>query len=80
MRVRVQKWGNDLAVCIPESFANAMRIEEDTEVDLSIVKGKLTIGFATDPEPTLEELLERITPENRHGEFETGPSVGAEAW
>lgn len=29
---------------------------------------------------TLEELLRGITPENLHGEWDTGPAVGEEAW
>lgn len=28
--------------------------------------------------PTLEELVEQITPENRHGETDWGPDVGKE--
>jgi antitoxin MazE len=80
MKVRVQKWGNSLAVRIPKSFATETRIEQDTEVDLSIVEGKLVISPATVPEVTLEQLLERVTPENCPGEFETGPAVGAEIW
>jgi antitoxin MazE len=80
MRVRVQRWGNSLAVRIPKSFAAETRIEQDTEVDLSITEGKLIISPVARPEITLEELLERMTPENRHGEFKTGPPVGAEIW
>ena len=29
---------------------------------------------------SLRELLDRVTEENRHGEEETGPAVGNEAW
>jgi len=29
---------------------------------------------------SLEELVARITPENRHAEAETGASVGNEVW
>jgi antitoxin MazE len=80
MKVRVRKWGNSLALRIPKSFATETRIEEDTEVDLSIVEGKLVISPVTPPEVTLEQLLERMTPENLHGEVLTGPAVGAEIW
>jgi antitoxin MazE len=80
MKVRVQKWGDTLALRIPESFASEMRIEQDTEVDLSIVDGKLIISSTKGWAVTLEDLLERITPENRPGEFQTGPSFGAEEW
>ena len=54
MKVRVQKWGNSLAVRIPKAFAVETRIEQDTEVDLSIVGGKLVINPANAPEITLE--------------------------
>ena len=80
MKVRVQRWGNSLAVRIPKSFAAETRIEQDTEVDLSISEGKLIISRVTRPEITLEQLLERVTPENVHGEIKTGPPVGAEEW
>ncbi len=34
----------------------------------------------TSSPPSLSSLLERVTDENRHGEVETGPAVGNEAW
>jgi antitoxin MazE len=80
VKVKVQRWGNSLAVRIPKSFAADTRIEQDTEVELSIDKGRLIISPVSPRAITLEELLEGVTPENLHGEFETGPAVGAEAW
>jgi antitoxin MazE len=69
-----------LAVRIPKSFAAETRIQQDTEVELSIDKGRLMITPLPAGVITLEELLDGVTPENLHGEFETGPAVGAEAW
>jgi antitoxin MazE len=80
MQVRVQKWGNGLAVRIPKSFAIEARIEPDEVVDLSLVDGKLIISPTTRTGVTLEDLLQGVTEENLHGEFETGPAAGAEAW
>jgi antitoxin MazE len=80
MRVKIQRWGNSLAVRIPKSFAAETRIQQDTEVELSMDEGRLIITPVGSREMTLEELLEGVTPDNRHGEFETGPAVGAEAW
>jgi antitoxin MazE len=80
MRVRVQRWGNSLAVRIPKSFAAETRIQQDTEVELSIDEGRLIISPAVPRPLTLEELLEGVTAESLHGEFETGPAVGGEAW
>jgi antitoxin MazE len=80
MKLRVQRWGNSLAVRIPKSFAADTRIQQDTEVELSIDKGRLIISPVTPRGITLDELLEGVTPENLHGEFEMGPAVGAEVW
>ncbi len=39
-----------------------------------------SVGPVDAPTRTLEQLLRGVTPENRHGETGTGPSVGSEAW
>jgi antitoxin MazE len=69
-----------LAVRIPESFAIETHLEQDTVVELTAAEGKLIISPVTCRELTLEQLLEGVTPENLHDEFETGPAVGVEAW
>lgn len=73
MRTKVQKWGNSLALLIPQPFAIEAGLQPDSPVEVSLVEGKLVIEPVV--EPTLEELLSQITPENRHGEVETGPAV-----
>ena len=42
--------------------------------------GALVLARLPEQEPTLDELLERVTPENLHGEWDTGKSVGRETW
>ena len=80
MKVKVQRWGHSLAVRIPKAFAAETRIHQDGEVELSIDQGRLIISPVTPGVVTLEGLLEGVTPENLHGEIETGAAVGAEAW
>lgn len=80
MRVQVQKWGNSLALRIPKSFAAETELSLGSDVDLTIEDGRLVVTPLSKPKHTLEELLARVTPENRHDEVGTGPSVGAEAW
>lgn len=80
MRVQVQKWGNSLALRIPKSFAAETELSLGSDVDLTIEDGRLVVTPLSKPKHTLEELLARVTPENRHDEVDTGPSVGAEAW
>ncbi len=45
---------------------------------------KLTVSLARrakrTPRVSLDRLLERVTEENRHPEFDTGPAVGKEEW
>ena len=80
MKTRVQKWGNSLALRIPKSFAVEARLAENTPVELSLVEGRLVIRPLGPEAPTLEELLRGVTDQNLHGEWDTGPAVGREAW
>ena len=80
MKTRVQKWGNSLAVRIPQPFAKESKIEENSEVDVSLEKGRLVVVPVDRPQYSLKELVSRITPRNLHAEVETRGAVGNEAW
>jgi antitoxin MazE len=80
MKTRVQKWGNSLALRIPQSFAAEVRLTEGAAVELSLVEGKLLIQPIAQSPCTLDELLQGVTDENIHGEWDTGPAVGREVW
>jgi antitoxin MazE len=73
MRTKVQKWGNSLALRIPQPFAIEAGLQPDSPVEVLLVEGKLVIEPVV--EPTLAELLSQVTSENRHGEIETSPAV-----
>lgn len=79
MQTRIQKWGNSLALRIPKSFAAETQLTQDTLVDLTLQDGKLVIT-PLEPTVTLEQLLALVTPENQHGEQETGKAMGQEVW
>ncbi len=80
MLVKVQKWGNSLAVRIPKALAEEAGLEVGNEVELRAVDGQLRVAPTQEPRYTLEELVSQITPENRHGEIDWGPPVGNEVW
>jgi antitoxin MazE len=81
MKTRVRKWGNSLAVRIPKSFAQEVGLQNESSVEVSIIKGKLLVTpIARRSRPTLKQLLSQITDDNRHGEFHTGAALGNEAW
>lgn len=79
MKTRIQKWGNSLALRIPRPFAEESNLREDSPVDISMRNGKLVVVPLRESF-SLEELVEGITPQNRHTEVGTGPSVGNESW
>jgi antitoxin MazE len=80
MKTRVQKWGNSLALRIPRPFAEETNLHENSAVDVSVRSGKLVVVPLAERAITLEELVEQITPENRHDEIVTGEPRGKEIW
>jgi antitoxin MazE len=80
VRIRVQKWGNSLAVRIPRSFARDTALNEGTEVELELEDGRLVITPVGDQEYDLSALLDRVTPETLHGEVDTGARDGKVSW
>lgn len=80
MKTRVQKWGDNLALCIPKPFATRVGLQHNSPVELSLVNGKIIIAPVIEPALTLELLLAQINQDNVHGEIETGPAIGKEAW
>jgi antitoxin MazE len=80
MRTRVQKWGNSLALRIPKAFANEIGLHRETPVEISLADGKLVITPENKPKPTLKQLLAKVTKDNLHHEFDTGPAAGSEMW
>lgn len=80
MRTRLQKWGNSLAVRIPQPFAKESNLEENSTVDITLRHGNLIIVPVRGPEYSLEELVGRITRKNLHREVSVGKKRGNEAW
>jgi len=80
MKTRLQKWGNSLAIRIPQPFAKETNLAENSAVDVSLRNGELVIAPVKEPELVLEDLLARITKANRHDEVDTGNRRGNEAW
>lgn len=79
MIAAVAKWGNSLALRIPAAFAREISIREGASVDISVADGVLLVRPVDETHVyDLDDLLCRITEENRHGEIATGRSVGNE--
>lgn len=80
MNMRIQKWGNSLALRIPKSFAKEARIDQGATVTISVKDGKLIIATPTRQKYTLDALLSGISKKNIHQEWEMSKPAGKEAW
>jgi antitoxin MazE len=78
--IRVKKWGNSLALRIPSQIADELNLQDSSVVMFSSDK----FGFYARPlqrqRPSLEELVDKITPENTHPETDWGQAEGKEVW
>lgn len=77
MNATVQKWGNSLGVRIPQRIAKQFDVVNGSKVEIMVTEQGIILK-PVDNDPTLEELLARITPENRHEEIDFGGPVGRE--
>jgi antitoxin MazE len=79
MEIRVQKWGNSLAIRIPKVYADEMNVNQGTLLRINMKDNNLILE-PTQKKKKLEALLAKVTDENIHDEIETGNGVGNEAW
>ena len=80
MRARVQKWGNSLALRIPKAVAVELGLQADAPVEMRLDDGSIVIEALNDASYRLDELLDRVTTSNVHGEQDFGPPLGKETW
>ena len=80
MHVRVQKWGNSLAVRLPKPLAEDAEVKEGTVLNLAVSEGKVVATPVEKKKQSLKQLLAKITRKNLHAEVDSGPSVGREIW
>ncbi|MFN6513944.1 MAG: AbrB/MazE/SpoVT family DNA-binding domain-containing protein [Nostoc sp. CreGUA01] len=80
MAAFITKWGNSLAIRIPRSVAEQVHITEGTAINFSVEGNSIVITPQTRKKYTLDELLEGMTPDKFHPEFDSSNAVGNEDW
>ncbi len=80
MHVRVQKWGNSLAVRIPKPLAEDAEVKEGTVLNLAVSGGKVVATPVRKRKLSLRQLLAEVNRKNLHAEVDSGRSVGREVW
>ena len=80
METRIGKWGNSLALRIPQPVAAQVGLSVDAAVELTPRGEELIVSLIKPPRTQLADLLAAVTESNLHGEVDSGPAVGREAW
>ncbi len=76
---QIARWGNSLGLRLPKSVTLEAQVDEGDTVDVSVRNGAIVIRPSR-PTYSLELLVAKITPRNRHHESDWGTPVGDEAW
>ncbi len=79
MKTQLAKWGNSLGVRIPRSVVIGANVTEGDAVEVTVESGAIVVRPAV-RRYSLDELLDGITPRNRHKETAWGSPVGKEVW
>ena len=80
MHVRVQKWGNSLAVRIPKPLAEDAEVKEGTVLNLAVSQGQVVATPVQKRKLSLKQLLAKVNKKNLHAEIDVGAPVGRETW
>jgi antitoxin MazE len=84
MLVEFCKWGNSLAVRIPKTLADSLKVGAGRQADITVENGALVLRPIERPKRkppyTLEELLKGMTKEDVPQEVDWGKPLGNEAW
>ncbi|HTM02514.1 MAG TPA: AbrB/MazE/SpoVT family DNA-binding domain-containing protein [Vicinamibacterales bacterium] len=76
---QLSKWGNSLGVRLPRSVTREVHIDEGDTVQVSVDNGTIVIRPSR-PRYSLEDLVRRITRQNRHDDTDWGGPLGGEMW
>ena len=77
--LKVQMWGNSLAVRIPAAIARSAKLSAGQPVEVSVAEIGVSIVPAGRREMTLAERLERFDPARHGAEAMAAKPVGREA-
>jgi antitoxin MazE len=77
MQAKIQKWGNSLAVRLPNKVLKAVNFKPGSSVEITTSNSCMVISLQEDP---LDELLAKITDENLHHEAFPKDNIGSESW
>jgi antitoxin MazE len=75
---QIVKWGNSLAIRLPQPVAEEAGVGEGDPVVVEAVNRRIQLRTDKRRIPSLQELVAQIAPENRYAAVETGRARGHE--
>lgn len=75
---KIQRWGNSLAIRIPQTLAGLLSVDEGTEVALVVREGELVVRPKSPKKISLAQMLKSCKTSQLHGETDFGVDVGRE--
>jgi antitoxin MazE len=73
MKAQISRWGNSLAIRLPQAAVKSLRVEAGDQVELIIERDRLEIRPAR-PRYRLADLLDAITPANQPESIDVAPA------
>jgi antitoxin MazE len=80
MKTKLRKWGNSLGVRIPKPVIEGAGLSEGADLTIALEKGRIVLTPSAARRYRLKELVDQITPANRHEETDFGRAQGKEVW
>lgn len=77
---KIDRWGNSLGIRLPARAAQQLSLSEGSSVSITVEKNSLILRPQKKRCETLDQLLDRITPDNRHDAVDWGKRKGKEVW
>ncbi len=79
MHLTIQKWGNSLALRIPNAVAKQVNVHQGSRMELSLTANKIILS-AAGQEYKLQDLLKKVSKKNAYKEESFGKPQGKEVW
>lgn len=80
MTTELGRWGNSLGVRIPKALAERAGLQAGDRVSLDVAEDGTLVVRPAVRRYSLDELVGRISPRNRHDESDWGAPSGREQW
>jgi len=80
MSTKIQKWGNSLAVRLPQYLIEKLGLEAGTTVDIEDERGVVKIKPTMKKKLSIKKLVDQINHQNKQKETDWGNPIGREIW